>query len=577
MLAAAGGGGFIYVWDVNSWRRKYTIKAGGSISGLAFGPRGETLASVTVGGRIAMWDLVHRRQLWTHVYRPGLWTTAISPDGGRVAAGSENGRTLLWRSDGHLISRRRHHDQATLDVAFSPNGRILASAGEANTIVLEDVRHGDREAGRLRRHTGAIYGLAFSPDGRRLASSSFDRSVIVWDLTARRAALTLRGHTSLVYGVAFARDERLLASAAGDGNVILWDTRSTLPGGAPFEGRVQAAGVAYSPDGRFVVAKRHPPSWADVPVWNVATGRVVGALPEPRSRAISRGRGAVRIAFSANGRIVAGAGIGGVTLWDARTRHLLPRPATGRGRVNDVAFDASGRLLAVAGEDGSVKLWDALVHRVLPSRRPPGQPLNAVALSPDGRRVAWAGDDGNVGLWDRRTGKLAKLIVHGPIPRVWSLAFSPDGRTLASGGDTGSVLLWNVAARPHLRRALNGHRLKVWTVAFSPDGRTLASTSSDGTLRLWDVRTGHSLGSPIPLGGPDGSGVAFRSDGRALVTGSSTGVVQWNSELWSDGRSLVRHICAVVARPLHHSEWREFLPSVPYRPACRNDPATSGG
>jgi tRNA A-37 threonylcarbamoyl transferase component Bud32 len=193
---------------------------------------------------------------------------AFSPDGRRLASSSADQTVKVWdAATGQELLTFKGHKNAVHGVAFSPDGRRLASASYDQTVKIWDAATG-QELLTLKAHTSRVYGVAFSPDGRRLASASYDQTVKIWDAGTAQELLTLKGHTGGVIGVAFSPDSRRLASASYDQTVKIWDAATgqellTLKGHMGW-----VTGVAFSPDGcRLASASQD----GTINVWDATT------------------------------------------------------------------------------------------------------------------------------------------------------------------------------------------------------------------------------------------------------------------------------------------------------------------
>jgi WD40 repeat protein len=406
-------------------------------------------------------------------------------------------------------------------IAFSPDGKLLASGGYNGAVVLWDVASRRQLDSGLQAPT-AINCIAFSPQGDILASGGMDGTVILWDMTTyKQLKPPLHGHTAEVTSVAFSPDGKSLASGSNDGYVILW----SLAGREPFsryrpKENQPIKSLAFSPDGNTIAIglfiKR-------IILWDIAS-------QEPLGQPLWLSKGSVlSLVFSPNGKILASSGSDNdeIVLWDVEKQTQLGSSLSGHtSGVNSIAFSPDGMTLASGSWDHTIILWDVASQKQL------GQPLKghsdivtSVAFNLDGHTIASGGYDGAVILWDVASRLPLDQRMKGSTYSVSSMAFSPDGTTLASGSDGGEVILWDVASRQPLSSPLQGNYRIVLSVAFSPDGRTLSSVEEDGMITLWDVAGRQMLGEPIQGLSGRVSRAAFSPDGKTLVLGNDEGAI----------------------------------------------------
>jgi WD40 repeat protein len=262
---------------VRIWRPGYDDKPtrdmedGAGVGWLAFSPDGHRIASASWDGKIYIWDgpggkPANPGVIDTHT--PSVASVVYSADGERIISASGDETAGTW-----VVQTWNAHTGAPIaptiagrgppleTVAISPDGALIASGGDDDTIRLWDAHNGD-PVGQLTGHTESVYEVAFSPDGHHLVSGSWDSTVRVWDVDKHREVrapdgrtLTLTGHVGRVHVVTYSPDGRYIASSGDDGTIRLWNAQTGRPVGAPLStGFEKVWAVAFSPEGDELVS-----------------------------------------------------------------------------------------------------------------------------------------------------------------------------------------------------------------------------------------------------------------------------------------------------------------------------------
>jgi WD40 repeat protein len=467
---------------------------------------------------------------------------SFSPDRNIIATASQDGTVKLWNLEGKQIKSFSAANNAKFwGISFSPKGQILAAASTDGTVRLWRLNGKDiEEVEPLKVSKGWVWDISFSPDGQVLASADSSGTVKLWQFDGDKfnpdpiyqikAHDQVKGEDQEIHKINFSPDGKFLATASIDNTAKLWrfdgqkiEFLRTLKGHTD-----SLWDVTFSPDSRTIATAS---SDNNAKLWNLE-GKEIKTLSGHKQGVLS----ASFATYEQNKELVVATASDDNTikLWNLKGEEII----TLTGHINGVwraSFSPNGKFLATASRDKTVKLWNLNPQSLF------GHTLDVfqVKFSPDGKILATASKDGTVKLWSfdpqdiRYIHYLKTLKLHDNF--VTAVSFSPDGSTIATASADTTAKIWNLDGK--LLKSLDGNQedpnLWMWDVSFSLDGRTIATASSDKTAKLWTF----NKELPIFTINHDATvrSLSFSRDGKILATGSRDKIVK----LWSlDGENI---------------------------------------
>jgi WD40 repeat protein/serine/threonine protein kinase len=502
---------------------------------------------------------------------------AISPKGDLWAVGGRDGKIRLLTLPGLASAGELDHGHALTGLAFSPDGKRLASTGLNTSVLLWNVADRQQVA-TLTGHQDHVLSVRFSTTGSELLTTSFDTTARVWNLNSGKTRQILRGHSWYVRDAAWSRDGRTIVTAGEDQRVLVFqrpnlDSKFVRDETRDFNLHKGAAtAVALSDDASTVCSGD---STGVVWLWRPADQ---GASDQPAATTLKltrdgHNRAVTSLRFdTANGeRLLSASDDNTLKLWDLApqtaatgTERTLGPSLTLRGHGNVVksalfgpSAGNNGSTVFSVGFDGKAMRWETSAYaevKVLAASVNSSKALNrstdgagekrleqhgdevlAVAFDGSGKRAVTASRDQSAVVWDLERGQPIQKLVEGHAFGAVNAVALRNRNLLITAALDQTVRFWSMDQGSELQRLDKSGTSPV--LATSADGKWLLTGSDSGDVRLWDIAevVAQAKGAAVPVATLDLNGeatvvsVAFSPDARRIAVGNTQGEV----EIWS--------------------------------------------
>lgn len=446
-------------------------------------------------------------------HRAAVRCVAYSPDGKFIATGSRDNSIKLWEvATGREIRTFLGHLSSVNTLTFNASGTFLASGSTDNNIIIWEVATG-KEKTRLEGHENRVTSLTFSSNGAKLASAGWDKKAYVWDLgtndiIGEYKVYPARG-SRVGSNVIFSKDDKLLITGNDDGKIIIYDVNSQTPldtlrnispsscGGCP-------SFIQLSDKGNELLsASRRGP----VTIWNLKSGKIIKEFGQEDKDYNALGMNGSHVFVSKDDT---------VKIWN--TAGGLVRKITIKDtEINSSAISPDGNYITTVTNDRIARIWNIRTGKLTRSLRgflnnveDDGLGLDPesywqynisryigfrdnIKISPDEKYIV-KGHYGNVAqLWDLTKGRVIRTF-KGHDKAVICYEFSKDGKYLFTGSGDRTAKMWEVATGKELK-TFKGHRELIFEIAVSENGKYLATGGWDASAIVWDIESGEIINS----------------------------------------------------------------------------------
>jgi len=572
------------LWDVESGKLLRTVRLPNSIRSVNFSPDGRTILCSSgcglldedsdMGGNVVFWDVVSgalrdelardsftidsacynsagtkvffctKKEIYIYSastkkrlavihcpFTPGVF--ALSPDDKKLVAitssKDKNGTIALYDTSSRALIESAILGSGVVNEArFSPNGKLIALAGDDHTIKLLDYRT-LRKVRELRGHNAAVNCIAFSHGSDKLLSGDSDNKIRLWQLNTRSPVKQFTGSSNVVSLSFNKSDTRAFVVTDDRATVLNLSTGNTI---GKFDGPSDLNhALAISPDQHYLACG----SGKSIIIWDLATGAEVARLTAHKDDVKN-------VAFTSDNKGLVSCSMSETLIWNIEKQQPVHSVKNLRYWLNTVAC-SSNDMFACLTDSKTLNVYSGNGESIVLSY-PIKQAVSSLCFSPDNTLLAAGLSTGAVLIIDVRAKTASTLVPPAESNEKYTITFSPDGKKLATGGFAKTIEIYDIATR-HKEKTLAGHVDAIECLRFNSDGNLLASASDDGTVRLWDwQKSAFRI-----LAGHAGvvSSLAFANHDRSIFSCADDGLIKlWNVDTGAERCSLI---------PLEATNW----------------------